>query len=67
MVLDDFDAQSEQLSGHRQEYVKLSSGPTRGLPNGVRRLSFRPVRPLPSRFCHAPCLARRGLEPRFDL
>ena len=30
MEFDDFDAQSEQLNGHRQEYVKLSGGPFRG-------------------------------------
>ena len=30
MEFDDFDAQSEQLDGYRQEYVKLSSGPFRG-------------------------------------
>ena len=30
MEFDDFDAQSEQLNGHRQEYLKLSTGPFRG-------------------------------------
>ena len=30
MEFDDFDAQSELLNGHRQEYVKLSTGPFRG-------------------------------------
>ncbi|MXY05031.1 MAG: AraC family transcriptional regulator [Gammaproteobacteria bacterium] len=30
MEFDDFDAQSEQLGGHRQEYLKLSTGPFRG-------------------------------------
>jgi len=30
MEFDDFDAQSEQLSGHGQEYIKLSTGPFRG-------------------------------------
>ena len=30
MEFDDFDAQSELLKGHRQEYVKLSTGPFRG-------------------------------------
>ena len=30
MEFDDFDAQSEQLSGHRLEYIKLSTGPFRG-------------------------------------
>lgn len=30
MEFDDFDAQSEYLSGHDQEYIKLSTGPFRG-------------------------------------
>ena len=30
MEFDDFDAQSEQLDGHRQDYLKLSTGPFRG-------------------------------------
>ena len=30
MEFDDFDAQSEQLNGHRQECLKLSTGPFRG-------------------------------------
>ncbi|MDE0422402.1 MAG: helix-turn-helix domain-containing protein [Gammaproteobacteria bacterium] len=30
MEFDDFDAQSEQLNGHREEYLKLSTGPFRG-------------------------------------
>ncbi|MYE10591.1 MAG: AraC family transcriptional regulator [Gammaproteobacteria bacterium] len=30
MEFDDFDAQSEQLNGHRHEYLKLSTGPFRG-------------------------------------
>lgn len=30
MEFDDFDAQSEHLSGHGQEYIKLSTGPFRG-------------------------------------
>ena len=34
MEFDDFDGQSEQLSGHGQEYVMLSSGPFRGRTSG---------------------------------